>query len=529
MRIARPRLVTGPASPPTDVIILDAPLQVPRLKGRLMVSPSDVDPYATSSGPLSIRPAAVAHPMDAEDVSAVLSWAFEHEEPVVPRGAGTGMPGGNVGRGIALDLSTNFKRLEPPDVSGRTVRVEPGVLAGDVDRAARQVGLFLPPLPSSADRCTVGGMLANNAAGARSFKYGATRDWVQTLEVVAADGSHYRLGKGQDVPSRFDALQTEVNARLGDSPTDWPHVRKNSSGYALDRFLPEADPVQLIVGSEGTLAVLTSATLLLAPVPETRAVVLVALRSLLDLPILLQWAQNNGASACEFFGHRFLEVASRTDRPLPVEGVAAALLMEIEGDVDTVSTSVESLQRLARELRLKVIVGREMSDRESLWSLRHAASPLISDSARAGLVSTQIIEDSVVPPEALGAYLSGVDEILHAAKTDAIVFGHAGDANIHVNPLLDVRRSSWRDDARTILTETVDLVADLGGTLSGEHGDGRLRAPFLEKIWGSRMTGCFETVKATLDPAGILNPGVIIPLPGQDPLEGLWPQFGGTS
>ena len=135
----------------------------------------------------------------------------------------------------------------------------------------------------------------------------------------------------------------------------------------------------------------------------------------------------------------------------------------------------------------------------------------------------------MVPPDALGAYLSGLEEILRAADTDAVIFGHAGDANIHVNPLLDVRRSSWRDAARAILMDTVDLVADLGGTLSGEHGDGRLRAPFVERIWGPKLTACFEKTKATLDPAGILNPGVIIPCPNQDPLEGLWPQYGGSA
>jgi FAD/FMN-containing dehydrogenase len=171
----------------------------------------------------------------------------------------------------------------------------------------------------------------------------------------------------------------------------------------------------------------------------------------------------------------------------------------------------------------------EEIDRQNLWSLRHAASPLIAESARAGLVSTQIIEDSVVPPEALGAYLSGIDEILLSADTDAVIFGHAGDANVHVNPLLDVRRPSWRNDARTILRETADLVSELGGTLSGEHGDGRLRAPFIEQIWGSKLAECFERTKTTLDPAGTLNPGVIVPRPGQDPLEGLWPQYGGSA
>ncbi len=468
--------------------------------------------------------------MDADDVSAVLSWASQHQEPVVPRGAGTGMPGGNVGRGIALDISAYFRAREPLDVSSRTVRVEPGVLAEDVDRAARQEGLFLPPLPSSADRCTVGGMVANNAAGARTFKYGAIRDWVKALEVVTADGSQYRLETGEPGPPEFTKLHAELRAELGKEAPGWPPVRKNSSGYALDRFLPEADPVQLVVGSEGTIAVVTSITLTLAPVPEEQVVALIAVRNLLDLPILLQWARDNGASACEFFGRRFLEVASLADHILAgdtVEGAEAALLIELDGDSDSVSAGTESLRRLARELGVPAVIGMQESDRRNLWSVRHAASPLIAESARTGLVSTQIIEDSVVPPEALGAYLSGLDEILDATETDAVIFGHAGDANLHVNPLLDVRRSCWRAHARTILNETVDLVADLGGTLSGEHGDGRLRAPFLERIWGPRLTACFEKTKAALDPAGILNPGVIIPRPGQDPLEGLWPQYGG--
>jgi len=375
-------------------------------------------------------------------------------------------------------------------------------------------------------------MVANNAAGARTFKYGATRDWVQALDVVTADGSQYRLAHGESIPPEFRELHAELHANLGSDLAGWPKVRKNSSGYALDRFLPEADAVQLVIGSEGTLAVVTSVTLRLAPVPEAQAVALIPVRSLIDLPILLQWARDNEAAACEFFGRRFLEVTSLADHTfagVTVEGAEAVLLLELDGDPDSVSEGTESLHRMAHDLGLKAIVGTEEIDRQKLWSLRHAASPLIAESARAGLVSTQIIEDSVVPPEALGAYLSGLDEILHAADTDAVIFGHAGDANVHVNPLLDVRRSDWRDTARTILMETVDLVAELGGTLSGEHGDGRLRAPFLERIWGPTLKSCFERTKAALDPVGILNPGVIIPCPDQDPLEGLWPQYGGVT
>ncbi len=525
----RPRQVTGPAPPQTDGITLGAQHQLPRLKGELTFDPSDVLPYGTSAGPLSIQPNAVARPVNAEDVSTLLSWASRHEEPVVPRGAGTGMPGGNVGRGVALDLTTNFKVLGPVDVHHRTVQVEAGVLAGDIDRAARRAGLFLPPLPSSADRCTIGGMIANNAAGARTFKYGATRNWVHSLDVVTSDGNQHRLESGGDLPPEFAKLHGELLAVLGSEPTDWPAIRKNSSGYALDRFLPEADPVQLVVGSEGTIAVLTSATVMLAPLPEAQALGLIMIRDLLDLPILLQWARDNEASACEFFGRRFLEIALQTHHSLVAGDAEAALLIELDGDLDQVLAKAESLRQLARDLGLETVLGVEEGERDDLWSLRHAASPLIAESAKTGLVSTQIIEDSVVPPEALGLYLSGLDEILRAADTDAVIFGHAGDANVHVNPLLDVRRSSWRDKARAILEETVALVADLRGTLSGEHGDGRLRAPFLEQIWGPKLTGAFQRTKNTLDPAGILNPGVVVPLPEQDPLEGLWPQYGGAA
>ena len=441
------------------------------------------------------------------------------------------MPGGNVGRGIALDVGACFKAIGhwtyPAVRCGWNQVSWPGMWTGQPDGQACS-SLRYRRAPTDG---TVGGMVANNASGARTFRYGATRDWVEALDVVTADGSQYRLDRGETIPPEFRELHTELRAELGSEPEGWPNVRKNSSGYALDRFL-RGGRRSARRRERGTIAVVTSVTLALASLPETQAVALIPLRNQLDLPILLQWAHDNEASACEFFGRRLLEVASLTGHALAgaaVEGAEAALLLELDGDQDSVSTAAESLRILTRELGLQAIVGMEEIDRRNLWSLRHAASPLIAESARAGLVSTQIIEDSVVPPEALGAYLSGLDEILQSAKTDAVIFGHAGDANVHVNPLLDVRRPSWRDQARTILKETADLVAELGGTLSGEHGDGRLRAPFVEQIWGSKLTECFERTKATLDPSGILNPGVIIPRPGQDPLEGLWPQFGGSA
>jgi FAD/FMN-containing dehydrogenase len=306
-------------------------------------------------------------------------------------------------------------------------------------------------------------------------------------------------------------------------------VRKNSSGYALDRFLPGGDPVELIVGSEGTLAVVTSVTFDLAPIPEHHAVVILGLRDRHDLPTLVESIPEMGASACEFFGLRFLQIAALADHP--IVGAAAldaefVFLVEFDGTAGEVSERVAALHELASELGARTVFAETESERKSLWEIRHAASPLIAAAAEEGRVSTQIIEDSVVPPDVLGQYLAGLDRILEANQTDAVIFGHAGDGNVHVNPLLDVRRPSWRKSARTILNETVDLVAGLGGTLSGEHGDGRIRAPFLESIWGPTLTDSFRRTKEAIDPVGILNPGVILPRPGQDPLEGLWPQHG---
>jgi FAD/FMN-containing dehydrogenase len=175
---------------------------------------------------------------------------------------------------------------------------------------------------------------------------------------------------------------------------------------------------------------------------------------------------------------------------------------------------------------LPVPGGRATNPEEAreLWRLRKAASPIIAREAGQGRISTQFIEDSVVPVSRLGDYLSGLDRILNAARLDAVIFGHAGDGNVHVNPLVEIHRPDWEEQVRTVLDQVVDLVASLGGTLAGEHGDGRLRAPFMERIWGAELGRAFQSVKETLDPAGILNPGVVVPLPGQDPLEGLSPR-----
>jgi FAD/FMN-containing dehydrogenase len=480
--------------------------------------------HASAAGPFRIEPLAVAVPRDVEDVQSLVVWAAREGIALIPRGAATGMPAGNVGGGIAVDLVSGFATIDDPDVDARTIRCGAGANAAAVARAGARVGLTLPALPSSAERCTVGGMIANNAAGARSFRHGATHAWVRSVDVVWADGTRSEVD-AEHPASWAASLGDELRGPLGADPLRaWPRVRKNSSGYALDRFLPANDALQLVVGSEGTLGIVVGATMRLIPHPERRAVLLVALPSVELLPEAATVAGSVRASACELFGRRLLELARAAGQPLPAtSGPAEALvLLEVEGDRAEVDAGLGELRRWARGARLEVLEATEDDARARLWEVRHAASPLIARAAVTGLRSTQFIEDSVVPVAALASYLRGLDRILGRAGMDAVVFGHAGDANVHVNPLVDVATAGWRDRVRTILEDTVELVAALGGTLSGEHGDGRLRAPFLDRIWPAPLAAAFRLVKARLDPEGILNPGVIVPLPGQDPLAGLW-------
>ena len=512
--------------------ILAAP---PEFRGSFRADPAALAAYAAAAGPFRIRPSAVAVPEDAEDVQTLITWAARQGMPIVPRGAATGMPAGNVGPWLTMDLVPGLGEIESVDPTAGTIRCGAGAVAAAVARETARAGLTFPPLPSSAERCTVGGMLANNAAGARSFRHGATREWLTALDVVWPDGSRSCVGAGADAaPAWSRALAADLSARLGGTVQDhgWPQVRKNSSGYALDRFLPAGDALQLMVGSEGTLGVVVGATLRLAPQPKERGVLLVGLPSLDSIPSAAAAAAEANASACELFGRRLLDMAGPSVDPLvrdAARGAVAVVLLEVEGDPDQVASGLTHLKRWATEEGIGSVVAVDEEGKARLWEVRHAASPLIARAAERGHLSTQFIEDSVVPVAAVPDYLRGVGEILERTGTDAVIFGHAGDGNIHVNPLVDIRTLDWRDRVRTILEETVALVAGLGGTLSGEHGDGRVRAPFVDRVWSPRLAAAFREVKTRLDPARLMNPGVIIPLPGQDPLEGLWAESSGIS
>jgi FAD/FMN-containing dehydrogenase len=491
-------------------------------------------------------------PEDRESLCGLLEWAWREGVPVIPRGAGTGMPGGNLGPALVVEIGEAFAEVSPlPDGRDRadardgikrrsgmradgggagdsyTLKVGAGAIAAEADRIARLDGYHLPFLPSSAPWCTLGGVVANNGAGARSFRHGAVARSVRAIEGIFAWGEPFRVEVGHTDPEPFTALREQLLPTEEEIGRHWPAVRKNSSGYALDRFLSSGSGVQLLCGSEGTLAFITGVEVHALPLPVARGLVVLPARSREELVTLALEAEQHGAVTCEFLGRRFLDIAGLDDDPRVghlSRDAFALVLLDVEGSDEAVQAAIEAIQSLGDRVGERGVAARSPDEVAHLWKIRHAASPMIARQAERGLVSTQFIEDSVVPPASLGDYLEGLDRILREHRFDAIVFGHAGDGNVHVNPLVDVGADDWERRVRATLADVAGLVRTLGGTLAGEHGDGRLRAPLLPEVWSSAQVAAFWTVKEWFDPGGILNPGVILPLPGQDPLEGFAPR-----
>ena len=482
--------------------------------------------YSEAAGIGRAIPAAVAVPVDAEDVVVLVKWAAETGTSLIPRGSGSSMSGGAIGTGVVVDLS-RINHLGRIDERDRTVWAEPGVLWSTLDVAARRKGLRFPVDPSSGDFCTLGGMVATNASGAHSLRYGATRAWVNAIDCVFSDGDRAIVTRGEPAPRRIEAINRflrDVHGEIVASDKRRPifhlGVRKESSGYAIHDYSTKADLVDLLVGSEGTLAIMVGIQLTLSPLPVATSSVLGSFPSLEEATAAATKAVEAGASACELLDRTFLAYAA-TGRSADekfrqrMEGSAAILLAEVEGDSpDAAAAGAQRLARAFSESGARDVDVALTSEAEhDLWELRHAASPILS--ALEHSTSMQFIEDGAVPLPKLPDYVQGVRKALAEREVSGVIFGHAGDAHVHVNPLIDVRQPDWRDKVSGLLEDVVKLTSRLGGTLTGEHGDGRIRTPLLDRVWHKDAIRAFALVKKSFDPTNIFNPGVKVPLPAQ--------------
>jgi FAD/FMN-containing dehydrogenase len=465
--------------------------------------------YAEGAGIFRIIPMAVAVPADTDDLVRLVRWAAASSTPLIPRGAGSGMPGGNVGPGVVVDLTHGFRAPPMVDAERCTVRAATGLTYRDVNDAAVAHGLRLPPDPSSGAFCTVGGMVATNAAGSRSHRYGAVRGWVGGLWFVTADGergsTHRRTAAPPHRTAAEQRLLTDALPYLqsvrGELERAVPQTRKNSSGYC---FTFGDDLVtDLLAGSEGTLALITEAEFRLAPLPDEPSTLLVTLRSLDDIAPAIAALEQFQPAAIELLDRTYLDFVRAAAASRVPSDTEAVLLVEFEhvaqeaaGAMAAIASSTDFAESAEAASRL--------------WELRHLASPILAGLPD-GMRSLQVIEDGCVPLTRLPAYIAGLRRIAADGGFEIVIFGHAGDGHVHANLLADARAADLAGRLERCLEEASELQIALGGTPAGEHGDGRLRAGYLERRLGATYVEACRRVKQAFDPAGILNPGVKLP------------------
>jgi FAD/FMN-containing dehydrogenase len=480
--------------------------------------------YSEAAGIYRILPQAVCLPADTDDLRLLIRWAAEQRTSLVPRGAGSAMGGGNVGEGVIVDLAHLGARRLEVDGPNRRAITSAGVTLSELNDAAYPHGLRLPPDPSSGRWASLGGMVATNAAGARSVRYGSVRPWVEALTVITAEGDVVTLRRGTPPPesaalARFnrDAAPAIASAAALIAAR-FPHTRKNSSGYALDAYLASGDVLDLFIGGEGTLGIVTEIEWRLDSIPACRAGLRVWLGSLEEIGPAVAALAPAEPSAVELLDRSFLELVGAgtlSEAGLHSSAADAVLLVELERDDD--QSLAEALERAASAVRpialsIETAISGDAADR--LWAIRHAASPILSRLPEERR-SLQVIEDGCVPVARLSEYIRAVRRAAIECGIPAVMFGHAGDGHLHVNLLPEISRPGWEAVVARVMDIVTEAIVQLGGTLSGEHGDGRLRATALARVYGPEIFGLFRRIKQDFDPMGVFNPGVI--LPASDP------------
>jgi FAD/FMN-containing dehydrogenase len=481
----------------------------------LLTDPRIRAAYSEGAGIYRIVPAGVAVPHGVEELQQLVRWAAHTGTPLVPRGAGSGMPGGNVGRGVIVDLSQGF-RWTAPDWAARTLWAGASVTWAEVNTAARPFGLRLPPDPSSGEFATAGGMVATNAAGPRSVRCGSVRSWIEAVEIIDADGESRRVVRGAGTGERFTLSPDQ--ARLVQAR--FPKTRKSTAGYALDRYAESAAELDLLIGSEGTLAFVTAVEWRLEPIPADAAGVALGFGSLEALGEAVPYLVALNPSAIELLDRTLLEIVRDAGADLP-EALEGLLLVEFERETAAAARAVVGdAVRGLRGSTAHVATAVNRAGLATLWAVRRLASPALARLPETRR-SLQVIEDGCVPLERLAEYVAGIRAAAARRGIPVALFGHAGDGHVHVNALPDLTAAGWWAALAALYADAADLLVRLGGTPSGEHGVGRLRAGLLERFYGPEVMALFREVKRAYDPRSILNPGVILPAADWAPLADL--------
>src|SRR5687768_7246098 len=492
--------------------------------------------YSTDASVYQIEPLGVVIARTREDVVQTVRLCHQFRCSLTLRGGGTSQAGQAVGAGLILDTSKHLNRLIEVDPQRRIARVEPGLVLDELNAQLKPHRLRFAPDISTASRATVGGMMANNSAGARSVLYGITLHHVVEQHVVLADGT---LAHCRDLPQpeldeacRGDSLEARgcrAVRRLaaecsGEIEQRYPKLLRRVGGYNLNEFARSDQPfnlTRLIVGSEGTLAVILDATIRLVPLPRAKAVMTIEFAGLLEAleatPLILRY-QPSAVEVMDKFilDHTKQNAELQRKRATFIEGDPGALLC-VEFYADDAADLPPRLQALERELTARRYGYRyfhavDAAAQARIWSVREAGLGL-SMAMKDDNKSLSFVEDTAVAPERLRDYIARFLDIVRRHNTVAGVYAHASVGCLHVRPVVNLKTEAGVRTFESLANAVSDLVLEFGGALSGEHGDGLVRSPFMRKMYGPVLYEAFREIKRTFDPRGILNPGKIVDAP----------------
>jgi FAD/FMN-containing dehydrogenase/Fe-S oxidoreductase len=494
--------------------------------------------YATDASIYQQIPMGVVYPRNETDCVEIVKFATTHGYPLIPRAAGTSLAGQCVGEGLVVDVSRHMTSVSAPDVANRRVTVGPGVVLDDLNDRLVVDGLFFGPDASTSNRCTIGGMIGNNACGSHSIYYGTTRDHVVSMRTILHDGSVVTFGdietgeltakleldtlEGAVYRSVYRAVEEHRDAILAAYPN--PEVTRRNTGYPLDvlamgrPWVADGRPFNLarfLCGTEGTLALTTEATLDLDPVPQHKLLVCAHFRSLDESMQATVEAVRHSPAAIELIDRHILEQTRenlvQARNRFWVEGDPEAVLV-IELYDDQTQRLRQRADALEADLRHNglgyAFVRVEPPELERVWALRKAGLGVLMGEPGDDKAVT-VIEDAAVPVSDLPAYVREIEDLMERYETKCVYYAHASVGLLHLRPELNLGEQEGIDRFRSIAAETAAIVKRYGGSLSGEHGDGRLRGPFVEQMLGSEVFGLLRQIKAAFDPKGLFNPGKI--------------------
>jgi len=514
--------------------------------------------YATDASAYEVTPLGVVMPESTADVAAVHEYCFEEGIPVLPRGGGTSLAGQSVNEAVVLDLTASMDRVLDVDADAALARAEAGAYIGDLNAAAAPAGLKFAPDPAWRDKSAIGGAIGNNSTGAHSLKYGKTDHYIESLEVVLADGTVTTFGDvavetlRESADPTSDDLLARIHAevvRLIDEEADiiddrFPALKRNVSGYNLDRLIAEyrgeygeagvVNLGRLLAGSEGTLATVTEATVSLVDIPETKAVALLTYDTVVDAMEDVAPVLKHDPAAVEVMDDVLLDLAADTPEFADVVGTlptgtnsvllvefyaeddddgraqVADLVADRVDDATTVAdpspTAAETTSQPTRAVT--AMEAHDPDERARFWKMRKSGLPiLLSRTSDAKHIA--FIEDCAIPPAHLPEYTREFQTILDDTDTFASFYAHAGPGVLHIRPLIDTRSIDDVDTMVEIADRVTDAVVRLGGSVSGEHGDGRARTQWNRKLYGDTLWESFRDLKTAFDPEWLLNPGSV--------------------